>query len=58
MQEVKIDIPDTDLPGKARNRAYCSACGERVMDGREEISGDKVLCRACSGSKYYRKSEK
>lgn len=53
LQEVKVDIPETDLPGNPTQRAYCSACGERVMDGRDVKRGDKVLCRACANGKYY-----
>jgi formylmethanofuran dehydrogenase subunit E len=53
LQEVKVDIPETDLPGNPTQRAYCSTCGERVMDGRDVKRGDKVLCRACANGKYY-----
>ena len=54
MQEVTVDIPETDLPGRPRREAVCAACGERVVDGREVIQGDKVICRACAGGAYYR----
>ncbi len=53
LQEVEIKIPETDLPGSPREKAYCSVCGERVVDGREIKSGEKTLCRACAGTKYY-----
>jgi formylmethanofuran dehydrogenase subunit E len=53
LQEVKIDIPETDLPGSPTKRAYCSICGERVMDGREFDRNGKALCRACGDGKYY-----
>lgn len=53
LQDVKINIPEKDLPGSPRQRAYCALCRERVMDGREVNQGDKVLCRACAGDKYY-----
>jgi formylmethanofuran dehydrogenase subunit E len=54
LQDVKVDIVETDLPGKPRQRAYCSSCGERIMDGREVTIGNKSVCRACAGDKYYR----
>ncbi len=54
MQDVTVDIPETDLPGPPRREAVCAACGERVVDGRDISEGDKVLCRACAGAAYYR----
>jgi formylmethanofuran dehydrogenase subunit E len=53
MQPIKIQIPETDLPGRPLEKAICSQCGERIMDGREVRQAGKVLCRACAGSKYY-----
>jgi formylmethanofuran dehydrogenase subunit E len=53
LQNVKVVIPETDLPGSPRKKAFCAACGERVMDGREVNLGEKILCRACAGGKYY-----
>jgi formylmethanofuran dehydrogenase subunit E len=53
LQDVKIAIPETDLPGSPRQKAFCASCGERVMDGREVIQGDKILCRGCGKGKYY-----
>jgi len=54
LQNVKIDIPVTDLPGRPSERAYCAVCGERVMDGRAVKQGDKALCRGCANGAYYR----
>ena len=53
LQEVEIDISERDLPGNPSRRAYCSICGERVMDGRDVSSNGKALCRACRDGKYY-----
>jgi formylmethanofuran dehydrogenase subunit E len=53
LQEVKMEIPETDLPGKPQKRAFCSICGERVMDGREVNRAGKALCRGCANGKYY-----
>ncbi|HHV34275.1 MAG TPA: formylmethanofuran dehydrogenase [Syntrophomonadaceae bacterium] len=52
-QEVKVDIPLHDLPGKPRNITNCESCGEQVLDGREVIKGDRTLCRACAQGTYY-----
>ncbi|MDD5338270.1 MAG: FmdE family protein [Dehalococcoidales bacterium] len=55
LEEVKVDIPETDMPGSPVRKAECAICGERVMDGREVRNQGKVLCRACAGEKkYYR----
>jgi formylmethanofuran dehydrogenase subunit E len=53
LEEVKIEIPETDLPGSPRKKAYCSSCGERVMDGREVARSNAAFCRACANGKYY-----
>lgn len=53
IQKVTVNIPEMDLPGLPKKRETCSKCGERVMDGREVIIGNKVLCKACANGKYY-----
>jgi formylmethanofuran dehydrogenase subunit E len=54
LQNVKVNIPETDMPGSPTQRAYCAKCGERVMDGREVKQGNLVLCRSCAHGKYYK----
>ncbi len=54
LQEVEVDIPECDLPGPSVDRAICSVCGERVMDGRAIQRGSTALCKACAGEAYYR----
>ena len=58
LQEVTVNIPDTDLPGPPKNKAVCASCGERIMDGREVSKGSKILCRACAHGKYYSEGTK
>jgi formylmethanofuran dehydrogenase subunit E len=53
IQPVMVAIPETDLPGFPKKKANCSVCGERIMDGREVLVNQKVLCRACANGKYY-----
>jgi formylmethanofuran dehydrogenase subunit E len=53
LQEVKVSIPATDLPGSPSHKAVCVVCGERVMDGREVFLEGKAVCRGCAGGKYY-----
>jgi iron complex transport system ATP-binding protein len=53
LQEVKIKVPEMDLPGFPRKKAYCVTCGERIMDGRDIERDGKAFCRACANGKYY-----
>jgi len=53
LQEVKVEIPEMDLPGFPRRTAKCTICGERIMDGREVNKDGTVYCRACANGKYY-----
>ena len=39
--------------GRRRVRVRCEACGEGVNYQREVRVGDRVLCRACAGDRYY-----
>ena len=54
LERVEVDIPENDLPGSAKERAVCSVCGERVMDGRAVFKDDKPYCKACLYGAYYR----
>jgi formylmethanofuran dehydrogenase subunit E len=53
LQEVTVNIPETDLPGPPVRKAVCSVCGERVMDRREVHDRGKIFCRGCANGKYY-----
>ena len=53
LEEVTVKIPETDLPGPPQEKAICSSCGERVMDGRHVNKGGKVLCQSCARGGYY-----
>jgi formylmethanofuran dehydrogenase subunit E len=50
-----VDIPLEDLPGKPSSKLACENCGEKIMDGREKMVNDRVLCRACAGDAYYKR---
>ncbi len=53
-KEVHVELKPEDMPGKPLRIVTCAACGERVMDMREERKDGKVLCRPCaSGTSYY-----
>ena len=55
LEEVTVDIPETDLPGPPVKKAVCASCGESIMDGRWILDGKKTLCFACGSGGYYRK---
>jgi len=53
VQEVLVDIPDYDRPGRPVSRVYCALCGEGVNDHREVRLNSQILCRACAQGSYY-----
>jgi formylmethanofuran dehydrogenase subunit E len=55
VENVTVDIPLEDLPGKPSSKLACENCGEKIMDGREKMVNDRVLCRACAGDAYYKR---
>jgi formylmethanofuran dehydrogenase subunit E len=55
IEEVKVDVPEQDIPGFPKYRAYCEECGDRVLDRREIIVEGRTLCRACVDAPYYQK---
>jgi len=55
VENVEVNLPADDLPGRPRSRVTCDACGEGINDGRERRVNGRVLCRSCAGENYYRK---
>lgn len=39
--------------GRRRRRVHCASCGEGINYEREVRAGDRTLCRACAGDRYY-----
>jgi formylmethanofuran dehydrogenase subunit E len=52
-QWVKVELPPEEFPGYKGDRVVCEACGEGINFRREVRTGEKVLCRACAGERYY-----
>ena len=52
-QWVKIEVQPEDLPGFKGPRVVCAECGEGINFKREVAAGDRTLCRACAGERYY-----
>ncbi len=53
LQEVKVDLPECDMPGRPMRRVRCEECGDYVQDCREVEKDGRVICRACAGQRYY-----
>jgi formylmethanofuran dehydrogenase subunit E len=53
VQEVLVNIPDHDLPGRPVSRVMCAICDEGINDRREVRLNGQVLCRACAQGGYY-----
>jgi formylmethanofuran dehydrogenase subunit E len=53
VQEVKVSIPDCDMPGRPQRRVQCAQCGDYVQDYRDVEQDGRIICRACAGQRYY-----
>jgi formylmethanofuran dehydrogenase subunit E len=52
-QWVKVELPAEEFPGYKGDRIVCAECGEGINFRREVVRDGRVLCRACSGERYY-----
>jgi formylmethanofuran dehydrogenase subunit E len=50
---VKVALPEEEFPGYKSERIVCAGCGEGINFRREVIRNGRVLCRGCSGERYY-----
>ncbi len=53
VQEVKVQVPEHDLPGRPMRRVQCEECGDWVQDCRDIENDGRTLCRACAHGAYY-----
>jgi len=53
-QWVKVELPAEEFPGYKGERIVCAECGEGINFRREVMRDGLVLCRACSGERYYK----
>lgn len=56
-QWVKVEVRPEDLPGFKGPRVVCAECDEGINFKREVVVGDRILCRACAGERYYLRLE-
>lgn len=53
IQNVIVNIPKEDLPGFPTHKDACTKCGEQIMDSKEVVVDEKVLCKNCAEGSYY-----
>jgi formylmethanofuran dehydrogenase subunit E len=53
IEEVRVTVKASDMPGPTRFKAVCQNCGQVVRDKREVMKNDRILCRPCALGTYY-----
>lgn len=53
VQQVRVDLPEWDMPGPPSRHAVCGNCGQVVRDGKEIRQKGQVFCRPCGGESYF-----
>ena len=53
IEQVRITIPEYDMPGRPKKRVQCEKCGDWVQDGREIEKEGMILCKSCALGRYY-----
>ena len=53
VQEVRVPISESDLPGPTRHKAVCARCGQVVRDKREVIVEGVAVCQPCARGPYF-----
>lgn len=54
VQTVRLEVPLAEIISKPGKKSTCMQCGEEIINGREVVSHDVLLCRACAGAGYFR----
>ncbi len=57
VQKVRVVIPEGDLPGFPKNRTRCSRCGETILDDKEVVVEETILCSNCARGSYYTETD-
>lgn len=53
-QWVELTVPVEQIVGQAGRRVTCDICGEEIINQREVIREDTIVCKSCAGSSYFR----
>lgn len=51
--EVRLTVPEQDLPGRPLKRVQCVQCGDWVQDCREVQVDGQSVCKSCAHGRYY-----
>jgi formylmethanofuran dehydrogenase subunit E len=54
VEQVQVDISQSDMPGPSLFKAVCEKCHTVVRDKKEVRQNGQVLCRSCAFGTYYR----
>ncbi len=54
IENVVVEIPQENFPGRPLRRVQCENCFDWVQDKRDVLVDGKVLCRSCAYGRYYR----
>ena len=54
VEEVKVEIPLSEMPGPSRFKAECQQCKTVVRDKKEVYKNGRILCRPCAFGTYYK----
>lgn len=53
VEKVKVELTESQMPGKPHTTAFCSVCGEKVTDNRHLVRSGKPVCISCAEGSYY-----
>ncbi len=53
IQPVQLTRPAAEIVSRPGVRVDCAACGEEIVNEREVVIEDRILCRACAYGGYY-----
>jgi formylmethanofuran dehydrogenase subunit E len=58
IEEVTVEIPPEDMPGKTLRRVRCERCGDYVQDCKEVKIDGQILCKPCALGGYFKRLHK
>jgi formylmethanofuran dehydrogenase subunit E len=58
VEQVQVDIPQSEMPGPSIFKVVCEKCHTVVRDKKEVRQNGRILCRSCAFGAYYRPLEK
>ncbi|MGB2956689.1 MAG: FmdE family protein [Anaerolineales bacterium] len=53
IEEVQLATPIKEIISRAGVRVNCDICGEEIINEREILIGNQLLCKKCCGTSYY-----